>query len=554
MPVCVSNYCFSVESQYFPGIKLPASGVQALQAAVSELACQGGLVVSDQWLDKVMQLYRFQQIHHGIMLVGGSGSGKTRVYKILLDALEKIEQIESVSYLIDAKVMTKAALYGTLDPTTREWTDGLLTSILRKIVDNLRGEDQKRHWIIFDGDVDPEWIENLNSVLDDNKSLTLPNGERIPLTENVRLIFEVENLDYATPATVSRCGMIWFGDHIVTPSMLLQSQLHELRQAHFDDLEESVESFNNVSVEMVLNEASTIVADAFDGTLLDSTDISAIIEKAESFAHTMTFSVSRSLGTFSTLVKSACLQLHTFNSQNSDFPPSIQQRKEFITKKTVLSLLWSFSGDCSLEDRLKFSQFIATLPPFVGFCPTGPEALLDYEVSLPDGKWCLVFDNVPKIELETHSITLGDVVVPTVDTMRHEALIYDLLHDHKPAILCGPPGSGKTMTLFAALRSSPNLDVVGLNFSKATTPQLLIKSIEQYCDYRKTANGIVLSPTQIGRWLVVFCDEINLPSKDKYGTQHVISLLRQMIEQNGFWNQKGRQWVTLFQYSVCRCL
>lgn len=55
-----------------------------------------------------------------------------------------------------------------------------------RIIDNVRGELQKRQWIIFDGDVDPEWVENLNSVLDDNKLLTLPNGERLSLPPNVR--------------------------------------------------------------------------------------------------------------------------------------------------------------------------------------------------------------------------------------------------------------------------------------------------------------------------------------------------------------------------------
>lgn len=61
----------------------------------------------------------------------------------------------------------------------------------RKIIDNVRGESNKRQWIIFDGDVDPEWVENLNSVLDDNKLLTLPNGERLSLPPNVRIMFEV---------------------------------------------------------------------------------------------------------------------------------------------------------------------------------------------------------------------------------------------------------------------------------------------------------------------------------------------------------------------------
>ncbi|KAK6819722.1 Dynein heavy chain cytoplasmic [Apiospora arundinis] len=89
------------------------------------------------------------------------------------------------------------------------------------------------------------------------------------------------------------------------------------------------------------------------------------------------------------------------------------------------------------------------------------------------------------------------------------------------------------------------MEVVGLNFSSATTPDLLIKTFEQYCEYKKTLNGVMLSPTQIGRWLVVFCDEINLPAPDSYGTQRAISFLRQMVEHNGFWRTSDKSWVTL---------
>ena len=145
--------------------------------------------------------------------------------------------------------MSKEALYGSLDSTTREWTDGLFTSILRKIVDNLRGEDSKRHWIVFDGDVDPEWVENLNSVLDDNKILTLPNGERLSLPKNVRIMFEVETLKYATLATVSRCGMVWFNEDTVSPDMILARYLQTLRSTVFDELDEDTTTGGRTSTQ-----------------------------------------------------------------------------------------------------------------------------------------------------------------------------------------------------------------------------------------------------------------------------------------------------------------
>lgn len=62
----------------------------------------------------------------------------------MLKALENYENVESVSYVIDPKAISKDALYGRLDPNTREWTDGLFTSILRKIIDNRRGELSRR--------------------------------------------------------------------------------------------------------------------------------------------------------------------------------------------------------------------------------------------------------------------------------------------------------------------------------------------------------------------------------------------------------------------------
>jgi dynein heavy chain 1 len=145
-------------------------------ASKYNLVCKGG----NPFIEKVLQLYQISNLHHGVMMVGPTGCGKSAAWKILLEAMEKIDGgVKGESYIVDPKAIHKDDLYGRLDSTTAEWTDGVFTGILRRIIDNIRGESSRRHWIIFDGDVDPEWAENLNSVLDDNKLLTLPSGERL---------------------------------------------------------------------------------------------------------------------------------------------------------------------------------------------------------------------------------------------------------------------------------------------------------------------------------------------------------------------------------------
>ncbi|RDL39863.1 p-loop containing nucleoside triphosphate hydrolase [Venustampulla echinocandica] len=533
----------TIEAESFPGVEYVPASLEKLQEAIHSISKERHLVVNDTWMTKILQLYQIQTIHHGVMMVGNSGSGKSVAWKLLLQALQQVEGVEGVCHIIDSKVMSKEALYGNLDSTTREWTDGLFTSILRKIVDNLRGEESKRHWIVFDGDVDPEWVENLNSVLDDNKLLTLPNGERLNLPPNVRIMFEVETLKYATLATVSRCGMVWFSEDTVTSNMMLFNYLDTLRTVAFEDLDEDAVATGQTAAKALAVQAQ--VADLLQAFLITDDLISNALERAQAFNHIMEFTVARVLNTLFSLLNKSVRDIIEYNSQHVDFPLDPEQVESFIAKKLLLAMVWSLTGDCPLADRKAFGDCLAGLATFGSPILGDNSSLIDFDVTLPKAEWSSWQNQVPTIEVNTHSITQTDVVIPTLDTVRHEDVLYSWLAEHKPLLLCGPPGSGKTMTLFSALRKLPNMEVVGLNFSSATTPDLLIKTFEQYCEYKKTLNGVILSPTQIGRWLVIFCDEINLPAPDKYGTQRAISFLRQLVEQNGFWRTSDKTWVTL---------
>lgn len=531
----------SIESAHFPGIKYISADLNKLQNAIRIEATDARLEVNEAWTTKVIQLYQIQAIHHGVIMVGDSGSGKSAIWKVLLRALQRVECIEGVYHIVDAKVMSKEALYGTLDSTTREWSDGLLTGILRKIIDNLRGEDSKRHWIIFDGDVDPEWVENLNSVLDDNKILTLPNGERLNLPPNVRILFEVDTLKYTTLATISRCGMVWFSDEIVTKGMILSNYLQSLRTNAFDELDE--ETTGQGATQALMTQKVT--ADLLHKYLSEEGLLEHSLREAWQLNHIMQFTEIRVLNTLFSLLNKVCRTVIEYNIQHEDFPLDEDQIESYLSKKMLIAVVWAFAGDCPVGQRKAFGDHIAGLTTIGIPALSTSTSLIDYDVSLPKVEWSPWQSHVPSIDVSTHSVTETDVVIPTLDTIRHEDILYSWLADHKPLILCGPPGSGKTMTLFSALRKLPNMEVVALNFSSATTPDLIIKTFDQYCEYRKTLNGVVMSPTQIGRWLVLFCDEINLPAPDRYGTQKAISFLRQLVEQNGFWRTADKTWVTL---------
>lgn len=370
-------------------------------------------------------------------------------------------------HVIDPKALNKEELYGVLDSTTLEWTDGVFTSLLRRILDNVRGEQSATHWIVFDGDVDAVWAENLNSVLDDNKLLTLPNGERLALTPNIRIIFEVENLNYATPATVSRCGMVWFSEEVLSTAAIMVNMLRRLKSEPLQlvNVATSVyQRWRHTQVRCVelLEPLFGIDTNASTSKQLQSQlesvqgcfALQALAWIEENAQPVMEFSRVQSLLSLFSLLETGISKLIEYNEAHSDFPLADKAMDAFLSKHLVWSVLWAFAGCLTLKDRLRFCEEIANILPASVPLPSElaaggdgkgssvATALIDFEVRVDSCDWALYDDRVSSVELESHSVVRADIVIDTVDTVRHTDVINSWLVDHRPLILCGPPGSG----------------------------------------------------------------------------------------------------------------
>ena len=235
-----------------------------------------------------------------------------------------------------------------------EWTDGVFTNILRKILSNERGEKDRRHWIVFDGDVDPEWAENLNSVLDDNKLLTLPSGERLGIPDNLRIILEVDSLDHATPATVSRCGMVWFSEETISSHMSLKHLLVSLQKTPVN--ERGGVSDTNTSSRVTFIEQIKPFFTSND--LRSPSVVSDALEFALSKEHVMPPSKERLLLTLKTLLDQGIQLAVEYNESHPDFHISGDHLSKYATKWLLYSLLWSFTGSASWNVRNIFGEML----------------------------------------------------------------------------------------------------------------------------------------------------------------------------------------------------
>lgn len=206
----------------FPGIEVPYIDYGQLDKAIKETLTSRKLQIVDPFIVKIIQLLETMTVRHGNMVVGTTATGKTTISHVLAAALTKLHKdgfggeggdpwyVPIEIKTLNPKAVEMGELYGETNPFTNEWTEGIVPALVKSAVAHLEGDQAHwKRWIMFDGPVDTLWIESMNTVLDDSKMLCLNSGQRIRMPDTCTMVFEVNDLRVASPATVSRCGMVF---------------------------------------------------------------------------------------------------------------------------------------------------------------------------------------------------------------------------------------------------------------------------------------------------------------------------------------------------------
>ncbi|XP_069727356.1 dynein axonemal heavy chain 10 [Phaenicophaeus curvirostris] len=500
-------------SDLFPGLDCPRVRYPNFNDAVEQVLEEGGYVVLPVQVDKVVQMYETMLTRHTTMVVGPTGGGKSVVINALCQAQNKLGLLTKL-YTLNPKAMTVIELYGILDPTTRDWKDGVLSNIFREI--NRPTDKKERRYILFDGDVDALWVENMNSVMDDNKLLTLANGERIRLQSHCALLFEVGDLQYASPATISRCGMVFVDPKNLKYKPYWQKWIQERgNEQERIELNRLFEKYVPYLIDMIVEG----IVDGKQGerlkTIVPQTDLNMVVQLT--------------------------VMLDALVVAQPDDPD--------VLECFFLEALYCSLGAALLDaGRMKFDENVKRISCMStvhddnilakpGELPGQLPTLYDFHFDGLKKKWVPWMKLVPEY-IHNPEVKFLDILVPTVDTMRTTWLLEQMVKIKHPVILVGESGTSKTATtqnFLSNLDKDLNLLLV-INVSSHTTSMDIQRNLETNVEKRtKDTYG-----PPMGKRLIIFMDDLNMPRVDEYGTQQPIALLKLLLEK-GFLYDRGKE-------------
>jgi len=582
----------------FPSTNLPSVQYRLLKAEIVRAAkLDFHISPSPHFETQCTQLYETLCVRHGTMLIGMAGSGKSSCLRTLQTAIFRRNQIfsqmppedkevHSTEMLdlpspvkgninkisINPRSVSIEELFGHFDKHTAEWDDGLVPMIFRQMVNSTDcGE-----WLLFDGPVSTLWIESLNTVLDDNKKLCLMSGEIIKMSNCMTMIFETDALDNASPATVSRCGMVYLSPSQIGWLPILESFfLHRF-------------PFKIHSTVAKMHFLRTLVPDIVS-MLLAGSKIPDL-EKMDPDAIRLQL-----YNNFLTIWESF---IRIFMQADEGDQRNTEELVNILENTALFSLVYGIGGVLDFGSQGGFSsKFRSALPSKLAGCIPPQGSVFDYCFHVHSTSWSRWEDMLPLTSSTTvpSPICLSNqLFVSTVDSVRTSHIVRFLLEAGRHVLLSGETGTGKSVLIGRILRewkararfgheeseddyddavnqgagaSDIGRDLIRFGFSFSSSPSQLKESIERELvvvgrgmttdSGVKTFKANTMVPKgmrlemqrqnislETSASCVVCIDDFNLPAK-KEGAQPPVEVIREWMDHDKWYVCKAHEVVAV---------
>jgi len=525
----------------FPGKKKPVLDYGALFAVMKNVIAEKGLQVAPWFVGKVVELYEMIVVRHGLMLVGPTGGGKSSNMNVLAKTLSDLKRAgqtgfayeKVVIYQLNPKSITMGQMYGENDANTHEWQDGIMATMYR-LASSSPTPDRK--WMYFDGPVDAIWIENMNTVLDDNKKLCLNSGEIIKMSAEMTMMFEVEDLSVASPATVSRVGVIYMEPASLGNEVLLKSWMEKLPPR-------------------ILPKTITQLRYLFDTYM--ETSMGFVRSYLKELSPTCDNNLSQSL------MRILDCYMEPFYDKEGRDPVTDSQLTvlhDQIEYLFVFALVWSIGCTIDETGRDLFDGYLRSEMAAQSSKASFPnkEQVYDFSFDMERNKWTPWMDTVKRYEVDPKH-TFAEITVPTNDSVRNTYLADLLLMNKKHVLMVGETGTGKTVNISQYLlgESTVGMDErpmnencipVNIAFSAQTSQNMTQDMLDAKMEKRRKG---IYGPVA-GKQYIVYVDDLNMPKREEYGAQPPIEILRQWFDQSGWYDRKELTFRTIIDLTfIC---
>ena len=563
-------------SDLFPGVELDPPQTQFFEEQINQVMAADNIDPSPFTISKCQQLIDIMNIRLGICLTGPAGTGKTTVIKLVekvstqirkkynkiqkqikakkeqdlenerLNALNSKEDVttepkikdEDIDYdylkkfdpkyrkiktwTINPKSITMGELFGEENEEKKIFEYGIATKKLKKALNQER--EDKFRIVILDGPIDTKWIENMNSVLDDSQTLCLANGERIKLKSHVKVFFEVEDLSKASLATVSRLGVIYFG-----PTELgWRPYAHYWMKKYFKD--ESV----------LPNELQNYLNQLFEGKVDD------VIDNMEDLYNTGCCFMKP---TISSMIRSLCQLLEFYITKEHGFigremeglnnQDQLGRYKKWIIMCFALAMVWGCFGCVNNKGCPRVESFIRN---------KFNEIKLESSQVVMENYYDFERHDYVKFSTEnypfkyTKAMPFSSIYVPTIDSLRYSFILETLLNLRGNVYVTGETGTGKTaiiQNIIKKLNDTEEWTFIRMNFSAQTSSKEIQSGLENKLEQEK---GKKFLWGQGGKKCLIYIDDVNMPEPNEWGAHPPIELLRQYLDQGGWYDRPAFFW------------